>query len=579
MKTALPLYPYQRQDLDALGVKLVTLDRVALVLPTGGGKTVCFAHQAREHLATRPEDRVLILVDTDELVWQTAAKLTKVAPHLKVGIAKARQDEVDADVIVASVQTLRNPVRLARLRNVTLVIVDECEMAVTPTCMTVLKGLGCFGGGVKAAGYTATLMRSDNKSLGTVWQDAVANRDLGWMIRHQFLIPPRGIAIEVPDLDLRTVKSTRADFKEGELGEALAESLAPELVAKSVLEHAADRKVLMFTPTVASAGVFAQALEDAGFPARVIHGGMGEKERADVLGWHRRGTAVINCMLLTKGYDDPEVDCLVMGRPTKSKRLYIQIVGRGLRVDLTRPYAGQDCLLLDVVGANAIHDLRSLVDLSDKPIKDPKDGSRTLTELEDDLDAGGGIPEEEPEYWTGPVVTREFDPLGRPSTAVWLRTKGGTWFVPAGKTAYVFVMEYPTKGRWAVCWCGTKAAYRFTVDGNGVPQLDQQGGRPVGMTAHRGLPLDQALVWAGDLATDLGADLNTSRKASWRKKKASDALVSFARNLGLKPEGHTDLSGLFVCTEKMGDLSDRVSLVVGSNRIDPVVSAVRKASS
>jgi superfamily II DNA or RNA helicase len=221
VKTALPLRPYQREALDKAMRKIVEdhLVRVAVVLPTGGGKTVCFAHQALEWLAAHPSDRVLILVDTDELVWQTVKKLLDVAPHLSVGVVKATKNEVFADVVVGSVQTLRNPRRRAQITGVGLLIVDECEMAVTPTCLAILEHFK----GVVTFGYTATLMRSDGKSLGTVWQDAIQGRDISWMVRHRWLIPPRGLAVEVPDLDLRSVKSTRADFREGELGEGLAE--------------------------------------------------------------------------------------------------------------------------------------------------------------------------------------------------------------------------------------------------------------------------------------------------------------------------------------------------------------------
>jgi superfamily II DNA or RNA helicase len=572
VKSALPLYPYQRQDLDALAAKFrdERLHRVALVLPTGGGKTVCFAHQAMEWLDGHPDDRVLILVDTDELVWQTSRKVQNVAPHLKVGIVKAGKNEVDADVIVGSVQTLRNVGRRKQLGRVSLVIVDECEMAVTASCMAILQDLGCFGGGTLAAGYTATLMRSDNKSLGAVWQDAVANRDISWMIRHRWLIPPRGIAVEVPDLDLSTVASTRTDYREGELGEALAESLAPQVVAKAVIEHAAGRKVLAFFPTVASCYTFAEAFEDAGVPARVIHGGMSDKERGDVLAWHRPGTVVVNCMLLTKGYDDTSVDCIVMGRPTKSKRLYIQIVGRGLRVDLTRPYDEQDCILLDVCGASGNNDLRSIVDLSERPLKEPKDG-KTLIELEDELDAGPGVAMDEPEWYTGNVITREFDPLGRPSSSVWLKTTGGTFFVPAGKHAYVFVMQWPEPGQWSVAWCTTHNGIRMVPDERGVPRaaanLFTSHGRPVGMTGHRGLPLDQALVWAQDLAVDLGADtLNTKRTASWRKKPPTEKQKTAAQAMGLK----------LIEGERAGALSDRMGQLMGSRRIDPIVQKVRE---
>jgi superfamily II DNA or RNA helicase len=558
----LKLFPFQRQALDDLAAKFKAeqAERLAIVLPTGGGKTVTFARQAVEYLEANPGKRVLVLVDTDALVDQTVTQMLRTAPHLSVGIVKAEKNEIHADVLVGSVQTLRNPVRRKPIRGVGLVIVDECEMAVTRSCMDILTDIGCFGGGAIATGYTATLMRSDEKKLSTVWQGVAFQRDLSWMIRRKYLIPPRGLAIEVPDLDLRTVRSTRSDFRDEELGEALAESLAPQVVAEAVMEHARDRKILAFFPTIASCYVFAAAFEDVGIEARVIHGGMSTADRKATMAWHKRGTVLVNCMVLTKGYDDTEIDCIVMGRPTKSKRLYIQMVGRGLRNDLTRPYEEQDCLLLDVVGASTVNDLRSIVDLSELPLKaDDAHSGKTLTELEDDLDAGGGVPDEDMPYWRGEVVTREFDPLGRPSTKVWLRTKGGTFFVPAGKRTYVFIMQWPAAGEWSVAWCG-----KTNMDGR--PQ----------MTEHRGLPLDQALSWAEDLAVDMGADLNTaSKRAPWRRKPASEKTVSLARTLGLKVAGKNDASGLFVPEERAGDLSDRIALVIGSRRIDPIVKAVR----
>lgn len=566
---ALPLRDYQEDALAGVAARLAEgMQRPAVVMPTGGGKTVCFGHDSLRHLEAHPGDRVLILVDLDALVDQTVKKIRQIAPGLQVGIVQGKHNDVRADVIVGSVQTLKNPKRRQQITGVGRIIVDECEMAVTASCMAILEHFGSFRpDGPRTIGYTATLMRNDQKSLGAVWQGVAFQRDITWMIRNRYLVNVRGLAVEVPDLDLRNVKATKADYSEGELGEALAESLAPELVAKAILEHASDRKTLMFVPTVAAGHVFATALEDAGIDARVIHGGMGKEERKSILAWHRRGTVLVNCMLLTKGYDDPEVDCIAMGRPTKSKRLYIQIVGRGLRVDPSRPYVEQDCLLLDVVGANETHDLRSIVDLSDKPLKKPgRDETTSLLDLEDEFDAGDGVPDDEVVWYTGETVTREFDPLGQATTTVWLKTRGGTWFVPAGANAYVFICQYPEPGQWSVAWCGKGYADR-PMKGND---------RPVGMTEHRGLPLDQALVWAAELAESMGADLNTSTKgAPWRKKVASEKMQSFARSLGLKVEGGESESGLFICTERAGALSDRITEVMGSRRIDPLVKLVR----
>jgi superfamily II DNA or RNA helicase len=559
VKQALPLRPYQREALAARAAS--EAQRALVALPTGGGKTVVFAHQSLAVLGQHPGGQVLVLVHTDELAKQAQAKISKVAPHLQVGIVKAKQNNVLADVVVGSVQTLRNEKRLAQLRHVRHVIVDEAHHATAKSYLDILSALGCFTpGGPGATGYTATPARGDGKGLGTVWQELVYRKDIVWMVRQKYLRNPRGIAIEVPDLDLRNVKATKADFREGELGEALAESLAPQKVAQAIVEHAADRKVLAFFPTVASCYVFAAAMEEEGLEARVIHGGMSDDERANTLAWHRRGTVLVNCMILTEGFDDPEIDCVVIGRPTKSQPLYIQMAGRGLRVDPSRPYEEQDCLLLHVtqVGAN----LRGMVDLSSKPDREvPDKDNRTLLDIEDELDAGPDWEAEDtPEYWTGDTVSRDFDPLGRPTSEVWLRTREGVFFLSAGTDTYVFIMEYPARGQWSVAQAPTKPA----------------GGRPT-MTEHRGLPLDQALVWAAELAMDLGTDLNkTDKAAPWRKKRPSEKFIRFARAIGVTPEGTTDPeTGLWTCTERQGSLSDRCDIVMGSRRLDPIVKAVR----
>jgi superfamily II DNA or RNA helicase len=577
VKSILPLYGFQRQALDALKErwKEDEAQRLAIVIPTGGGKTVTFSHQIKEYLEEHPDKRVLVLVDRDSIARQSVNKIKSVAPYLSVGIVKARENETTADVIVGSVQTLRNPARMKQLRNVGLVIVDECDLASAPSYISVLTYFGCFNpdSGVRAVGYTATLYRTDGR-IGAVWQDVAFSRDISWMIRKGFLIPPRGISIQVPDLNLASVKSTRKDFSEGELGEALAESLAPEKVAEAIMEHASDRKVLAFFPTVASSYVFAEAITAAGMPAEVIHGGMSQAEQDAVLARHKRGTCVVNCMILTVGYDDPEVDCIVMGRPTKSKRLYVQIVGRGLRVDLSRPYEEQDCLLLSVTGGDPL-DLRTELDLSDKPLDPSKIGKgRTLTELEDEFDAGEGVDVDEVPVWRGDTEAVVFDPLGTASARakVWIKTSAGVYFVPAGKSAYVFIMEWPAAGRWTVGFCSkkhTEALDFCSVDS--VPlECDHDGcntKRAVGTTLHRGIPLEEAMVWAEDLATDLGAaSLNTaSKSAPWRKKEASEKMKNMARGLGISlPAG----------VLRAGEVSDLIAKIEGTRRIDPLVRKV-----
>jgi len=595
----LPLRSYQRAALDAVREILTEVNRPAIVLPTGGGKTVVFAHQVSEWLADHPGTRVLVLVHTEELVQQAKAKILAVAPHLAVGIVKAKHNEVVADVIVASVQTLRNAKRRTQIQRVSLVIVDECHHATAATYRAILEHFGCMRsicqecrdaseqvsqdegrrvwpsycpdpecGTMKrptpAIGFTATLARGDGGPLGQIWQRVAFSRDIAWMIRKGYLIPPRGKRIEVPELDLSKVKRSGGDFAEGALGDALVGSLAPEIIAKAYLEHASDRKALAFFPTVASAEVAVQAFLDQGVDARVIHGGMSPLDRAEALQWHRRGTVLINCMILTEGFDDPEADCIIMARPTKSKPLYIQIVGRGLRVDTSRPYAEQDCLLMDVVGVTARMDLRSMADLSDKDVREPKDG-QTLLDLEDEFDSGEGIEEDPEEHYAGPVEVRDFDPLAARSSRAWNKTNAGIYFLPAGKSAYVFLVEM--SDGWAVAWASkANAPYVCQLSAHDA-ECEPRHGKRGALTEHRGMDLEMAMTWGEDLAVDMGADpmeTLTKKAAPWRKKPASTQAKGMAQGLGIA----------FQSDIKAGELSDRISKVMASRRIDPVASAL-----
>lgn len=574
MSALLPLRSYQRQSLDALRDKWKTEgNRQAIVLPTGGGKTVCFAHLAAEHLRDHPGTRVLVLVHTDELVNQAYAKIRAIAPHLEAGIVKAAKNEIRADVIVASVQSLRSEKRRNAIRHVTLVIVDECHHATARTYRTIMEHYGCFGSrAVFAAGFTATLERGDGGPLGEVWSGVAFQRDIPWMIRKGYLIPPRGKRIEVPELDLRKVRTSGGDFREGDLGDALVSSLAPETIAKAFVEHAATRKAIAFLPTVASACVMREAFVDQGVTAEVLHGNLGTEDRRSILKRFAAGEVqvLVNCMILTEGFDAPEVDCVIVARPTKSKPLYIQMVGRGLRVDPARPYAEQDCLLMDVVGVSARMDLRSMADLSEKDVKPPKDG-QTLLDLEDafDLEEEGGFDPDPEEHYAGPINVKDFDPIATKSSRAWIKTSGGTYFLPAGRDAYVFLVQLPAG--WAVAWSTTRNTSYVCPLRMHEPDCAVRHGKRGAVTEHQGMDLEMAMTWGEDLAVDMGADpmeTLTRKAAPWRRKAATDPQKKEATRLGIK----------FSDAAKAGELSDRISKIKASARIDPVVGALVKQS-
>jgi superfamily II DNA or RNA helicase len=522
--------------------------RPAVVWPTGTGKTVGFSLLAQRFLGRFPGQKVLVLAHRRELIDQAAGKLHDVAPELRTGIIKAHQNETLADVLVASVQTLRDEKRRLMLRDVGLIIVDECHHVGAPTYLEILRHFGAlawpdgtYTRGAVAAGFTATMVRGDRKALGDVWQDVVHSMTIAEAIHDGFLVRPRGKRVRVDDLDLSQVRRTGGDYRADDLGAALADSLAPEVIAKAVVEHAEDRPTILFAPTVASANIIGTAVADAGRSVGHVNGAMAAEARRSVLSDFKSGQIdlVTNCMVLTEGFDEPKTSCIVIARPTTQVGLYVQMVGRGLR-----PYPGKsDALVLDVVGASQRHALTSPIDLFgedvlDKPEADPDEDLDDL----DEVTAADGLGLERDEvYATGPIVAEDVD-LFHGSTSAWLRTYGGTWFLGAGER-FIAIVPGVAAGTWDVTAMATKQ-------------------RGTGRWVMRGVTdLSYAMAWAEGEVTP--AETTTAkRERGWRRRDPSDKQLIMARRCGVVvPEGAT-----------MGEVSNMISVAIASSRMDPITA-------
>lgn len=515
--------------------------RVAVVLPTGTGKTVTFAHLAqRYHQSTGR--RVLVLAHRDELVSQAAHKLAEVCPDLNIGIVKAERDEYGADIVVASVQTLIGIKRRARIADVGMVIVDECHHATADTYMAVLDWYGCFGGpaygggnGAVAVGFTATLGRTDGKALGQVWEVVSFRRDIREFIP-AYLLDAKGIRVDVDDLDLSGIKRSAGDYQDGALGDALMDSMAAEISAKAYAEHAADRQGILFAPTVRSAGWFADAFNEQGITTETVSGAMPLDERRAVLRRFQRGDTqvVSNCMVLTEGFDAPWASVAVLARPTSSAPLFVQMVGRVLR-----PYPGQSqALVLDVCGMGGRHQLATIADLAGIM---PAEGETVTEALE--REAAEALTDdylaqrEGSMTRKGVIVYGEFE-LFAASRSAWLKTNYGVWFLSKGKDELVFLVPSVSEpGRFSVGTCVTKG----------------QGGAWI----REDLDLDMAMSFGEQVA--MAGEMNTSRKdATWRKSAPSDGQRNTAGVFGV-----TIVEGM-----SRGDVSDLFSIAVASSRID-----------
>jgi len=558
------------------------INRPPAVLATGLGKTEIFTDPTLLDPFLDAGKRVIYIVHTDELAEQAARKARRNNPGRRVGIVKAAANQVTADIVVSSRQTLQSKKRRDQIRNVGLIVIDEAHHALrTNTYGKILDHYGAFCvleegnlGNCHAlhpmvAGFTATLARGDKGKLSTVWQappGGIFRRDILFGIRRGYLLDVRGKRVVVPDLDMRNVTQRAGDFSDSSLAEELERTFAPEVVAQAYLEHAPTRKGIAFWPLVDTAYHGAKAFNEAGIRSEVIHGELPRTERRALLArLHSGETQVVHGVgVLTEGFDESTVDVVVIARPTKSAPLYTQMVGRVLRPDLSLPPAERGkALILDVVGAGARHDLRSLIDLSPERMEgvNAEDGDSLLEidmmlqEIEEQRPEQGGVAPDFAEDYSGETAVVEYDPLGRAS--LWNRTPGGAWFTSAGSVAYAFLVE---------SLAGEPSHYDVVLCSQ--PLLGVQPWAKA--TDYVDLPLEEALGWAEEVAIEVGghgAKALTGRKSAWRRAAPTDAQLRRAHSMGI------DTTGL-----NKGQVSEKIDALKAAYRIDPLVSAVQLAA-
>jgi len=555
VRTEIKLRDYQTDSIQAVWSAWANgMQRPAVVLPTGSGKTVIFAHLARDFFELQG-GRVVVLVHRDELADQTIKAMQDADPKLNVGKVKAADNDITADVMVCSVQTLARGNRLAALLaaqvwsgDIRLAIVDEAHHAAAESYRRILTELGCFTHseprpaaddsiwrGTRCVGFTATLARGDGVGLGDVWQEVVFSRSVLWMISRGYLVDVRGKAVDLDHLNLATVKRSGGDYQAAALGAAIVAARGPEIIATAVLLYAADRRPIVFLPDVASALATRDALNAAGVSAAVVTGTVPREERLEIYRRYRTGElrAIVNCMVLTEGADFPWADCAVIARPTTNPPLYIQMVGRVLR-----PYPGKaDALVLDVTGAGGR--LATLIDLAP--------GEVTRFEFGESL--GEAAVREEAEG--NEVVAasniafslkhRELDMFGASSQA-WLKTPAGVLFIPVAGVGEVFL--WPVEdGLWDVCLAPGRAKWQ---------------------RLHQGMPLGTAQAWAETEAEDR-AELNSTKKARWRKEPAHLRQVAVARSYRVEVGDDP----------RKGELSDAISTAVAADKFDEWMKRVK----
>jgi DNA repair protein RadD len=325
--TSMKLRPYQRRALAEIEAAFSLVRRVLFVLPTGGGKTeVAVAAILR---AVRRGERVLFLAHRSELINQAFDRLVAAGlPRALIGVMMADDARANpsAMVQVGSVQTV---VR-RDLLNAQLVVVDEAHHAIAKTYQKITNAYP----EADIIGLTATPYGADGKGLAPAFDLIVEGPKTSELIAAGWLAKPRTLTVPVDLLpDLKPVKKARGDYAPGQLEEAVSKRAIVGAIPEHYRKHANGLPAVLYGAGVEHAKMCRDAFAEAGIVAEHVDASTPANERAAIIERLRSGQTqvVTNCGILTEGWDFPDLACVILARPTLSRGLHRQMVGRVMR--------------------------------------------------------------------------------------------------------------------------------------------------------------------------------------------------------------------------------------------------------
>lgn len=387
---SITLRPYQQEALEAVLAAFRTQANVLLQAATGAGKTIIFSELIRLFRQQWPNINILIVAHREQLVRQAYDKLLKVWPEgaSQVGIAchsVVSRSDLDKPVIIGSIQTVAR--QLNDLPAIQLMIIDEVHRMPPRTAdgrklnqyEQVIERLRMFYPKMRLFGVTATPYRLGwgyiygNVKTGDPERNWFPNLTyaigIDTLQDQNFLCPLQGWGTN-NKLDLSNVlMGNNGDYREDDLSKFMSGEIHIGSAVKAVQTHAQDRKhIVVFAVTIGHAELLLEAFHRAGYSAGITHSYLNKEDNFRAMQDFETGKlrVLVNVGKLTEGWDCPATDCVVFCRPTKSTALYVQMVGRGLRLADGK----EDCLLLDLAGCWQEHGDPAKPRVSSKPAKD-----------------------------------------------------------------------------------------------------------------------------------------------------------------------------------------------------------------
>jgi superfamily II DNA or RNA helicase len=344
------LRDYQEQCLEIL--KQVREGSKSLVMSSvGSGKTVIFSS-----LAANCDGRVLIVTPSTELREQAEEKLKAIDTDAQIGSVQGELDDVHAKIVVSTRQSLTHPKserlkRMLKHGEFEYLIVDECHQApkqIHKIIKQINKNIKCIG--FSATPYTNECIE--------IFGQPIFRRGILDMIDAEFLVEPYAILIR-SKTNISHVKTNNGDFIQGELEKAVNNAERNQLIIESYKKYCTERKLtLVFAAGCDHGKELLKEFRAEGIQCEYVDGETSKEQRKAIIEKFKKNEikVLINVLALAVGFDVPETDSLIICRPTKSRILFEQIVGRGLRLADGKT----DCQIIDIQDITKKHDLMNI---------------------------------------------------------------------------------------------------------------------------------------------------------------------------------------------------------------------------
>jgi len=300
---------------------------------TGAGKTVTAITDAR-----RMGGRTLWLVHRRDLVSQTQAEFQRLWPEVTTGRYYGGTHETTAYNLVAGIQSVADRLDEFGPGEFAYMVIDEAHHAAADTYRRILE----YFKPEFILGLTATADRADGQDLLELFRESAHRLSLQEAVERGELVPIRCVRVKT-NVDLGRVRYNQVQYNRRDIEERIAIPARDQLIVQTYLEHVPNRKAVAFAVNVRHGEALAEEFCRAGFSARSISGRMPTQEREQTLQAFHDGDIRVLCAcdILNEGWNCPDIEVLLMARPTLSRVLYLQQLGRG-----TRKAPGKECLVV-----------------------------------------------------------------------------------------------------------------------------------------------------------------------------------------------------------------------------------------